>query len=239
MIPLERNTQPNEALAYRPDGVLDVVNVWYTLQGEGPYVGTPAIFVRLAGCNLKCPLCDTDYTSNRRLYTISQLLAWMIESEPKGRRPQLVVITGGEPFRQNLAPFVEAAWQRYEVIQIETNGTLAPAVFPYDSPHISIVCSPKTNKIHDRIKEYVMAYKYIIEHDHVDVVDGLPTSVLGDPVRPFRPPQLMVQTGRVFVQPADVKDTMETSLNMKAAVQSCLQHGHRLSLQLHKICGLD
>ena len=58
------NSQPIEKRSRDAD-VLEVHSIFYTLQGEGPFCGSPAIFIRLAGCNLQCPGCDTDYTSKR------------------------------------------------------------------------------------------------------------------------------------------------------------------------------
>src|SRR3954467_9071958 len=53
-------------LLVRSDGnSLSIHSIFYTLQGEGPYSGCPAVFMRLAGCNLQCPGCDTDYTSGQ------------------------------------------------------------------------------------------------------------------------------------------------------------------------------
>ena len=61
------NQQAPEKQQLRGDGLLAVHSIFYTIQGEGPFAGETAVFVRLAGCNLQCPLCDTDYTSDRRM----------------------------------------------------------------------------------------------------------------------------------------------------------------------------
>jgi len=67
------NQQLAEKRVERQDGALEIIDIFPTIQGEGPFAGEPAIFVRLAGCVLQCPLCDTDYTSGRRLISIPSL----------------------------------------------------------------------------------------------------------------------------------------------------------------------
>ena len=52
---------------------LEVVDLWQTIQGEGPFAGMRAIFIRLAGCNLQCPFCDTDYTSKRETLEVRMI----------------------------------------------------------------------------------------------------------------------------------------------------------------------
>jgi len=94
-----KNIQPIEKSVFDEEGRLNVVKVWSTIQGEGPFTGTPAVFVRLAGCNLQCPLCDTNYTTNRKLRSAEEV-ADLVQSEHS--KTSLVVLTGGEPFRQNV-----------------------------------------------------------------------------------------------------------------------------------------
>ena len=55
----EFNGQPIEKVQRTFDGTLEVHSIFKTIQGEGPFCGTPAVFIRLAGCNLQCPWCDT------------------------------------------------------------------------------------------------------------------------------------------------------------------------------------
>lgn len=201
------------------------------MQGEGPFAGTPAVFVRLAGCNLQCPFCDTDYTSGRQQITVEQCVTSVLGIRSYG----LVVITGGEPFRQNITPLCQALLDVGYTVQIETNGTMfADVDFP---PEVVIVCSPKTGGLHHVLQTRVNAWKYVLEAGRVDS-DGLPTSILGAG-RPARPPK--GHPGRVYVQPLDYGnglDSAENSANLKAAVQSCMDHGYSLCLQLHKQLGL-
>ena len=77
------------------------------------------------------------------------------------------------------------------------------------------------------------AWKYVIQADCI-APDGLPTSALGMRVPPGRP----TNKGQVYVQPADQKDDELNRKNTEAAVASCIEHGYRLCLQLHKIVGL-
>ena len=100
---MQINIQPIEKLA-RSDGLrLDVHSIFATIQGEGPFTGHPCVFVRLAGCNLQCPGCDTDYTEDRRMmqiYEIAESVASVLKASGSTRaKVPLVVITGGEPFR--------------------------------------------------------------------------------------------------------------------------------------------
>ena len=111
-----------EPLLKDHDGLsLDVVEVFPTIQGEGPFAGRPATFIRLAGCHLKCSFCDTDFTSNRALVTVFELGA-RVEKHRHG----LVVLTGGEPMRQNIVPLCEALVAGGYTVQIETAGSFWP-----------------------------------------------------------------------------------------------------------------
>lgn len=132
---------PNSASNIPPR--LRVIEVFASLQGEGPFTGSRSVFIRLAGCDLRCPFCDTVYSLDPRAgkpVSIEEL-ARVVEEE----RPSLVVVTGGEPLLQRrgvneLARLL--AGQGYRV-QLETNGTL-PAPGPgeplYQAYH---VVSPK------------------------------------------------------------------------------------------------
>ena len=98
-----------------------VNEIFYSIQGEGEFAGTPAVFVRFSGCNLNCPWCDTDHshaeemTRNELEDAVRGLLA--------GHDGAIIVLTGGEPALQlhDDEPLFQGFASR---ICIETNGTL-------------------------------------------------------------------------------------------------------------------
>ncbi len=117
--------------------LLKVNEVFYSIQGEGLWAGAPCIFVRLAGCNLKCPFCDTDY-SQKFEATSKDLLDIVINLRAPTRR---IVITGGEPCMQNLYPFIEYCHNYGLSVHLETNGTL-----PVPTTADWVTYSPKSTK---------------------------------------------------------------------------------------------
>ncbi len=239
MLSLPVNTQEPEKQDLSDVDNLDIISIWKTIQGEGPFAGMPAVFVRLAGCNLTCNFCDTNYTQYRLKRSIAEVLS-EINRLSEGV-VKLTVITGGEPFRQDISELVSTLLYGGEAldlqqVQIETNGTLYLPDFPFGSPRASIVCSPKTAKIHRELEPHITAFKYILHADSVSPADGLPLSSLGYDCVPFRCQDKCVP---IFVQPFDSGDEIENLRHQKAAVESCLKYGYRLSLQLHKTLGLE
>lgn len=243
------NKQPIEK-ATRSSGVhLDTIGVFYTVQGEGPFSGMPAIFIRLAGCNLQCPFCDTDYTAGREARAVDGLVDQVVQLARPGV-VKLVVITGGEPFRQQIGNLIAKLIDAGFAVQVESNGTLPPndltvwglewKVQPSMPLHGAyIVCSPKTGKVHEKVVSRACCFKYVLDADHIDEDDGLPTTALGHTANPrvARPPSWWDRP--VYVQPADHADSMENRRNVKVAVASAMNHGYTLQLQLHKHVGLE
>lgn len=238
------NKQPIEKRELLPGGDLAVHSIFRTIQGEGPFCGVPCVFVRLAGCNLQCPACDTDYTSIRKTMGPYEILGeinelWRLDRYREG----LVVITGGEPFRQNIEALCEVLLANRYYVQIETNGTLSPlnlrySLNPAERKGVYVVCSPKTGKIHQGIYAVACALKYVIRAGHVHE-DGLPLSALDHPSNPYpaRPPEYWSRP--VYVQPLDEKDDHMNRLHTLEAANSCFGHGYTLQLQIHKIIGVE
>lgn len=239
------NQQPIEKRELLKGGNLFVHSIFLTIQGEGPFCGVPCVFVRLAGCNLQCPACDTDYTSNRSLMGPYEIVSEVNELWRKDRyRRGLVVITGGEPFRQNIVNLCEILIASGYYVQIETNGTLEPLELPYrlypsHQNGVYVVCSPKTGKIHPRIYEIACALKYVVRYGDVNPDDGLPMSALDHSANPFpaRPPEGWNRP--IYVQPLDEKDILQNDCHVTEAVSSCMKFGYTLQLQIHKIIGVE
>lgn len=234
------NQQPIEKRQYREDGMLLVHSIFHTIQGEGPFCGTPAVFIRLAGCNLQCPACDTDYTSSRWIAGPQALLEMVREQHRSG----LVVITGGEPFRQDLTKLLNTLTEAGYYVQIETNGTLEPTDVPYTQmtdirTGVYVVCSPKAGRVHPRVAEVACSFKYVVAHDSIREEDGLPLKALDHSASPYvaRPPKDWHRP--IYVQPLDSKDEIVNKLHLDAAIQSCMRHGYILQLQVHKIINME
>jgi len=176
--------------------------------------------------------CDTDYTSKRAWFSPVELCG-----EVKGIRPTgLVVLSGGEPFRQNIGPATEDLIRSGYKVQIETNGTLFIPHHVWDLFSTTIVCSPKTPEVVKPLQPFISAYKYVVDHEHIDPHDGLPTQVLGTGPPVARPHQKF--RWKIYVQPMDADDEEENRLNTKAAISVCQKHGYYLCLQIQKIIGM-
>ncbi|MBI2863868.1 MAG: 7-carboxy-7-deazaguanine synthase QueE [Chloroflexi bacterium] len=112
---------------YRESLLVSGDGVFFSLQGEGPSLGKPAVFLRLHLCNLHCDWCDTKHTWNEGL---DEAERWSIEQALGriGQHPaRRLVITGGEPLLQSpaidsLLCHLPGDWE----VEIETNGTISP-----------------------------------------------------------------------------------------------------------------
>jgi 7-carboxy-7-deazaguanine synthase len=205
---------------------LDVVEIFPTLQGEGPFTGQPSVFIRLGGCNLACGFCDTEFEDFQPM-PLEGILAEItrLSMETGVRVRELVVITGGEPLRQEIAPLCEALLAQDFRVQIETNGTLWRAL----PEGVDIVCSPKMSdgKYHPLRPDLlarVSALKFIVsrEGDY---------AVVGE----------VGQQGRaipIYVQPMDEGDAAKNRANTEYAAMLAQTQGYLLSLQMHKMLGI-
>jgi 7-carboxy-7-deazaguanine synthase len=236
------NTQKPERRMWDVDGRLVVHSYFHTIQGEGPFAGHYAFFIRLNGCNLQCPGCDTEYTSQREYFSPGGILDLVRTAVGSDYLNRLVVITGGEPFRQNIAPAIEQLLGYGFRVQVETNGTLAPdpSEFPWHHPELTVVVSPKTGVIHEEIAYRAKAYKYVLRADDI-AEDGLPTSALGHTLGKHshvaRPPTSW--QGPIYLQPMDEKDADLNLANERAVVASVMTHRkYIMGVQMHKLTGL-
>ena len=129
---------------------IKVSEIFTSFQGEGPYIGSPATFLRLYGCNLNCQWCDTDISTYEMLSVDD--VAEILMTQMEFNNINLLVITGGEPTLQmeEIKRLIKELPDDIK-IQLETNGS----IFEY-LPEIEYVISPKE----DKEKVFENYYKY-------------------------------------------------------------------------------
>lgn len=107
---------------------LNVVEIFDSIEGEGIRTGMPVTFIRLAGCNLRCTYCDTDYAQK-----VTQGDLMSLEDIVKRVKYKAVTITGGEPLlhEQQVIELINLLQKEGHYINIETNGSvnLLPFLF--------------------------------------------------------------------------------------------------------------
>jgi 7-carboxy-7-deazaguanine synthase len=207
---------------------LQVKHIFPTLQGEGPFVGYPSVFIRLGGCNLTCNFCDTEFEN----FEVTSLEKIVEQVRNIGKNTftenseKLVVITGGEPLRQSIEKLCEQLIIDGYLVQIETNGTM----FRKINSNVKIVCSPKNlGKGYKRIRENLLpkitALKFLISASNKDYSD-------------------IAEVGQadynipVYLQPMDEYDLKKNAENLELAKKLTFKYKHRLSLQMHKLIGV-
>ena len=101
--------------------VLSVNEIFYSIQGESTYAGKPCVFVRLAGCDLRCTWCDTAYAFNEgQKMSVDEVL----QHVDRYGSP-LVEVTGGEPLLQeDVYPLMERLLQNGRTVLLETGGQI-------------------------------------------------------------------------------------------------------------------
>ena len=159
-----------------PTDSLFVTSMFFTLQGEGPYAGQPALFIRLAKCNLDCSFCDT-YFDDGDWLTFDQLEVkmhtavndfWGKQGKTVpvwanngiGHPGVVLVMTGGEPLLQeNISAFMSRQLPRFKAVQVESNGIPETAV----PEGVTLVCSPKCMEKNGVATKYLAPSKTIMD----------------------------------------------------------------------------
>lgn len=129
---------------------MKVCEIFDSIQGEGDYMGYPATFIRLAGCNLDCPFCDE---KSKYDDAVEMTVAEILEKV----NHHIVVITGGEPTTQDCSELVMALVVHHRV-HVETNGTNNPVWLSF----CWVTVSPKGNY---PIKCKYDELKYVIQKE--------------------------------------------------------------------------
>jgi len=191
---------------------MKINEIFYSLQGEGHFTGRPAVFVRFAGCNLRCPFCDTDFSSFREMNVAEVLKA--LSAYPS----RFVILTGGEPSLQLTADFVMALKEAGYFIAIETNGT-----HPLPAGIDWITLSPKS--------AFVKHAEVVLEHCNELKL------VYNGKMNPAD--FLSLKAENYYLQPCDTGNEMANAVILQSTIDYCKQHPEwSLSLQMHKVVGI-
>lgn len=244
-----KNEPFNAKLFNLNNGEILIREVFPTIQGEGPYTGRPAVFMRLAGCPLRCWFCDTDFDTEQGE---RMLLDWAVRRayhtwlNQWGRDTGLVVVTGGEPLAQpGAGPLLRGLAGYFSAVQVETSGV---SPLPEDLPgNVDIVVSPKTRGVVDSVAKAARAWKYLIRcANTVSETDGLPiqvqTQVAGGaqdlPRPPFPEQEVWLQPVTEYYSDGSV-NRVATARNERRAGELAMRHGYSVSLQTHNYLGLE
>ena len=215
-----------------------IKGIFHTIQGEATFSGWPATFIRLGLCNMKCHFCDTDFETDLLHLTVDEVINKVKEITPD--HTKLIVITGGEPFLQPLlAELCIRFLEDHYSVQIETAGTLWLDNMPTNHPNFHIICSPKTGKLNPKLEQWISAYKYIIKDGYYSEEDGLPimsTQIENKALKLARPLNRGIP---IYIAPMDEYDESTNISNILAVKKIALQYGYRVSLQTHKILGVE
>lgn len=189
--------------------MMRVNDIFYSLQGEGRNTGRAAVFIRLAGCNLRCPFCDTEFNDYREMSDediIAAIAPWP---------SRFVVLTGGEPTLQADDAFIALLHTNGYEVAMETNGTRpAPAATDW------LTVSPKE--------------AFTGGNGRLAVTRCNELKCLFDGVTPVS--DYDVEADYYYLQPCDTGDA-ERNRRITAACIDYIKHHPkwRLSLQTHKL----
>ncbi len=207
-----------------------IVEVFATLQGEGAQAGTPAVFLRFAGCNLGydvCPWCDTDWVKAVYVEDLPGTLALVRAAAEEGfggERPGLLLVaTGGEPSLQLDRPLAAALRARGYRISMESNGSR-----PIDRSLVDwLTVSPKQAEfVQKEGEELKLLFTGTQQPGITPDVDAVRRMAEG------------TRFGSYFLQPVDVPAL--GGPNYDEAVRAVMELGPpwRLSVQSHKVVGI-
>lgn len=201
-----------------------VAEIFVSIQGESTFSGLPCVFVRLAGCNLDCPWCDTQHaktTSGARDFTVDE-----IAERVRGYDVELVEITGGEPLLQDETPeLAETLLAEGRKVLLETNGSVSlERVDPKVVKVVDVKC-PSSKSAGSFLEENLDCIdekdevKFVVaDRDDYEYARGFVTERLG------------ARTRKVLFAPA--RPALAPSVLARWILEDGL--GVRLQVQLHK-----
>lgn len=212
-----------------------------TIQGEGSFTGQPSIFIRLQGCPVACSWCDTKHTWDINLddsvstevmaskneettqwanMSVEQILEWV---KTKGYQAKHIVITGGEPCMADLIPLCEGFEMQGYSTQVETSGTFEIRV----TGNCWVTVSPKINMkggykvLRSALKRANEIKHPVATEHHVEELSRLLA-------------EHEITSTPIYLQPISQKQRAT-----ELAIETCIKHNWRLSIQVHKYIGIE
>jgi len=219
-----------------------VREIFYSLSGEGIHAGIPTVFVRLAGCNLRCVYCDTNY-------------AWNLEDGEEMSPIQIVkrvgefqkcfspwvLITGGEPLVQcaYVGELVRALKDCHCLVEVETNGSIDPPQFfrDVDCWSVDVKC-PSSGPSYGSFRTKWL--RKMRKQDQLKFVVGTQEDLSF--VRGFlndtnlRPTVLVSSIAGILLnKKVGIVEEYWFKPWLQECAEFCKEHNARLSLQMHKL----
>jgi len=221
---------------------LRVNEIFYSLQGEGAFVGMPTVFLRLQGCNLRCNWCDTAYAQEYTEGILMSTHSILIEIHNVSKNTTLlggrhVCITGGEPLTQEeeLASLILELPKYDFFTSIETNGSLpVPKWFNSIYSWVADVKCPSSGvEVDPLVAEQWLGLreqdqvKFVVEtEEDLKFVESILTTPFGNRLI-YRP--------QVFISPAFEEGALFKRPWAQYIAEFCKRLNVRMSLQTHKL----
>ena len=216
--------------------------MFFTLQGEGPYAGQAAIFIRLAKCNLDCSFCDTFFddgdwmTFDQLKFSMHNTImsywenkdeevpAWAVQ-HLGGYKNIVLVMTGGEPLLQeNISAFMQEQLLHFKAVQVESNG-IPDTVVPEG---VTLVCSPKCMEKNGVATKYLSPSKTIL--DRADCLKFVMSSDIESPYNtvPQWAHDWKARTGKdIYCSPMNIYNEMPQQIKLLRAEKGVITMAER------------
>jgi organic radical activating enzyme len=206
-----------------------IAEIFFSIQGEGPTAGLPAVFIRLQGCSVGCQWCDTKYSWDPAAGRAVDLDGLM--SQARSYPCRRVVITGGEPLESSLFyPLVTALQNEQFEIEVETSGTVEPPVRSGREIQWNVSVKLAASGVEEsrrinpaairRFLEYHAWWKFVVAGE-ADLAEALRLAE-----------RFALPRERILLQPEAIRrdELIERS---PWVIEACKRHGFRFSPRLH------
>jgi 7-carboxy-7-deazaguanine synthase len=206
-----------------------IAEIFFSIQGEGPTAGLPAVFIRLQGCSVGCQWCDTKYSwdpAAGRAVDLEELM-----SQARSYPCRRVVITGGEPLESSLFfPLVSSLQDAQFEIEVETSGTIEPPLRSGREIQWNVSVKLAASGVEEdrrinpaairRFLEYHAWWKFVVAGEE-DLAEALRLAE-----------RFALPRERILLQPEALRrdELIERS---PWVIEACKRHGFRFSPRLH------